>query len=180
MMRVPIWVTAFMFVAGASLAAPSVEGPVRAPRSERPTPSGDWSLQQLERTVEAEVAAEEVQIARHGRGGGGRRGGARSRSRGGFRAGNKRQSLRGGELGRPGRVGDPGGIRGGVHRDVDIDRNVGIHRDVDIHRGVGVVGGRGVVYGGGDWDDDDDELEAALLGGVVGMGVGALINDSQY
>jgi hypothetical protein len=110
------------------------------------------------------VTAEEVQIARKGRRGGGKRGGARSKNRGGFRAGNKRQAFRGGELGRPG---DPGGLRGGIRRDVDIDR------DVDIHRGVGVVGDV-------DWDDDDDELEAALVGGVAGMGIGALLRDSEY
>ena len=28
--------------------------------------------------------------------------------------------------------------------------------------------------------DDDDELEAALIGGVVGLGIGSLINNSQY
>jgi hypothetical protein len=189
MMRVPIWATAFIFVAGASLAAPALDAPMRAPQPERPTLSEDWGLEALELAAEEELTAEAFQIAGKRRGGGGKRGGARSKSRGGFKAGNKRQALRGGKagrpgrvgdpgglrggkVGRPGRVGDPGGVRGGVHRDVDIDRRV------DVDRRVGVVGGG--YYGGGDWDDDDDELEAALLGGVVGMGIGAMLNDSQY
>jgi hypothetical protein len=185
MTRVPIWATAFMFVAGASLAAPSLEDPARVPRSERLTPSGDQSLQELVRPVEGEMAAAEgVQIARKGRGGGGKRGGSKRKNRGGFKSGNKRNALRGGEPGRPGRVGDPGGIRGGRvggvgrvgdpggirgGRDVDIDRNVDIDRDVDIHGGYGY-----------DDDDDGNELGAALLGGVVGMGIGSLLTERSY
>jgi hypothetical protein len=82
-----------------------------------------------------------------------RRGAKRKRS-GGFKSGNKRHELRGGEPGRAGRPGDPGGLRG------DLDRNVDIDRDIDF-------------------DDDDDELTAALIGGVVGLGVGAAIADSD-
>jgi hypothetical protein len=149
-----------MFVAGASLAAPTVGDLVPVSRSERPAPSDDWSMRQLERSVECEVDAGEVQIAGKKRRGGGKRGGAKSKNRGGFKAGNERQALRAGEPGRPGRPGDPGGPRGDVRRDVDIDR--------DVH-----------VHGHGDWDDDDDELKAAIVGGVVGMGVGALISDSE-
>ena len=102
-------------------------------------------------------AAEEFVIAGKRRKGGGHRGGARSRNRGGFSKGNRAHANRHvGEPGRAGRPGDPGGLRGGAHRDVDV------HRDVDIDRDV-------------DFDDDDDEAKAALLGGVIGLGVGAMI-----
>jgi len=156
MMRLPIWATAFVLVAGASLAAPSVDVPMREPQPERPTLSAGSSLEEFVLPIEEELAAEGVQIARKAHGGGGHRGGARSKSRGGFKNGNKRHAQRhAGEPGRPGRPGDPGGLRGG-----NVDRNVNVH-------------------GGGDWDDDDDEARAALLGGVVGLGVGAMINDGD-
>jgi hypothetical protein len=167
MRRVPIWATAFMFVAGASLAAPSLDAPMRAPQPERPTLSDDGGLEALAQSVDEEMAAEAFQIAGKGRGGGGKRGGGKRKSRGGFKSGNKRSGLRGGEPGRPGRVGDPGGIRGGR-----IDRDVNIDRDVDVHGGG--------HWDDDDWDDDDDELEAALIGGVVGLGIGSLINNSEY
>jgi hypothetical protein len=193
MMRVPIWATAFALVAGGSLAAPSpsLEFPVRAPRPERATLSEDWSSDAPVLTFEEEVAAEEIVIARKSRKSGGSRGGASRKNRGGFKSGNKRHAnrhagepgrpgrpgdpggLRGGEPGRPGRPGDPGGLRGGEpgrpgrpgdpdvrnvrHGDVDVDRRVDVDRDIDI-------------------DDDDDELGAALLGGVVGLGIGSMLN----
>jgi hypothetical protein len=181
MMRVPIWATAFALVAGGSLAAPSLDVPMRAPRLEQPTLSEDSSLEAPAWAVEEEVTAGAVQIAGKRRGGGGRRGGAKRRNRGGFRSGNSRNALRGGEPGRPGRVGDPGGLRGGEPGRVGDPgglRGGRVDRNVNVRGGnVNVRGGN--VYGGGDWDDDDDELEAALIGGVVGLGIGSLINSSE-
>jgi hypothetical protein len=160
MMRVPIWAITLMFVASMALAAPpSLELPVPAPQPERPELSEDWSLEELVLPAEEEVTAGEVVIARKRGKSGGHRGGARHKNRGGFSAGNHRHANRHvGEPGRAGRPGDPGGLRGGAHRDVDV------HRDVDIDRDV-------------DFDDDDDEAKAALLGGVIGLGVGAMIAD---
>jgi hypothetical protein len=185
MMRVPMWATAFVLVAGASLAAPSLDVPMRAPQPERPTLSEDWSLDAFGQPVHEEMAAEGFQIAGKRRGGGGKRGGAKRKSRGSFRAGNKRNALRGGEpgrpgrAGRPGRIGDPGGLRGGeVGRPGRIGDPGGIRGgDVDIR-------GRDIDIDGGDididYDDDDDELGAALMGGVIGLGIGSLLNDSEY
>lgn len=67
-----------------------------------------------------------------------------------------------GRLGRPGRVGDP---------DVRVNaRNVHVDRDVHVH------GRRPVVYHDhDDWWDDDDEGEAALLGLVGGLVIGAMV-----
>ena len=170
MLRIPIWATAFALVAGGSLAAPSPVVPLRAPQPELATLSEDWSLDAPVLTFEEEVAAEEIVIARKSRKSGGNRGGAKRKSRGGFKSGNQRHANRhAGEPGRPGRPGDPGGLRGGEPgrpgRPGDPDvRNVR-HGDVDVDRDVDV-----------DIDDDNDELGAALLGGVVGLGVGSMLN----
>jgi hypothetical protein len=162
MMRIPIWAITLMFVAGVSLAAPpSLELPVRAPQAEQPTLSQDWSLEEFVLSAEEEVTAEEVVIARKRSKKGGKRGGASSKNRGGFKSGNERQAKRAGKPGspgKPGRPGDPGGVRGGVDRDVNVDRDVHVDRDVDF-------------------DDDNDEAKAALVGGIIGLGVGAMIAD---
>jgi hypothetical protein len=180
MMRVPILTSAIVFVASASLAAPSPELPLRAPQAVRPSLTRDWSAEEPLLPLEEEVPAEAIVIAgrKGGRGGGGggggrNRGGASGKNRGGFNKGNARHAGRVGEPGRVGRPGDPGGIRGGV-RDVDVNRNVNV-RGGNVNVGGGGGGG---YYGEGDWDDDDDnnELGAALVGGVVGLGVGSLLN----
>jgi hypothetical protein len=163
MLRIPIWATAFVLVAGASLAAPTLDAaPMPGHRNQAPPLAQADGMSGLLRTVAVEASAGEVQIARKGRGGGGRRGGSRGGHRGGFSAGNNRHV---------GRVGGPGGLgRGGVH-------NTNINRNVNVDRNVGVYGG-----GGGHWDDDDDSGKvagAALLGGVVGLGVGSMINNSN-
>jgi hypothetical protein len=179
MLRVSFWATAFACVAGVSLAAPSVEEPVRVPQPEQPTLSEDWSLEAFAVPLDEVVDAEGYQIAGKGRGGGGKRGGAKKKNRGGFNRGNKRNAgrpgrpgdpggLRGGGPGRPGRIGDPGGIRrGDIDRDVNIDRDIDIDRDVDYD-------------GGGDWDDDDDDMSEAIVGGIIGAGIGSIITNSQY
>jgi hypothetical protein len=184
MLRVSFWATTFACVAGVSLAAPSVEEPVRVPQPEQPTLSEDWSLEAFAVPLEEVVDAEGYQIAGKGRGGGGKRGGAKKKNRGGFNKGNKRNAGRNvgkpgrlgdpggigrvGEPGRPGRIGDPGGIRrGDIDRDVNIDRDIDIDRDVDVDYDD-------------DWDDDDDDMSEAIVGGIIGAGIGSIITNSQY
>ena len=69
--------------------------------------------------------------------------------------------------GRRGRVGGPGG---GIHKNVNVNRNVNVN--ANRRRGGGVV----VVD---DHDDDDHALGAALIGGAIGVGVGAAIANSN-
>ena len=153
-MRAPILATAVALVAGASLASPALEAPVRAPSFEPSALSADSSSEGFEVPIGEVAPAEKIVIARKGRGGGGRRGGARRKSHGGFHAGNRRHANR-----HAGRPGHPGGHHhhhhhGHGHHDLDVDRNI----DVDVN-------------------DNDDKWGAALVGGVVGMGIGAAIND---
>ena len=159
MMRAPILATAFVLVAGASLAAPPLEGPGRAPGIEPRSSPTDWSAEGLV-VPNAEASAGEIVIARKGRGGGGRRGGAMRKSRGGFRGGNRRHAERHG--GRPGVHGDFHGHHhvGHGHHDLDVDRNINVDRDINVN-------------------DNDDKWGAAIVGGVVGMGIGAAINDQS-
>jgi hypothetical protein len=168
MMRIPIWATAFALVAGGALAAPSLEAPIRDPQPvERPTLSEDSSWEELVLPGEDVVAAEEVVVARKNRGGGGKRGGAKSKNRGGFKNGERKHAQRhAGEPGRPGRVGDPD-VRG--RRDVDIRGG-----DVDIDRDVNIRGGGGYYD-----DDDDDDFGDAVVGGIVGMGIGKILFDDE-
>jgi hypothetical protein len=159
MMRVPIWAITLMFVAGTSLAAPpSLELPVRDPQPERPTLSEDWSLEDLVLSAEEEEVTEEFVIAGKRSKRGGSRGGAREKRHGGFKSGSKRQAQRGGDRGGRGRSGGRGGRSGDVDRDVNIDRDVNVDRDVDF-------------------DDDNDVARAAIVGGVIGLGVGAALAD---
>jgi hypothetical protein len=178
MMRVPIWATAFALVAGGALAAPSLDAPIRDPQPEENPALFEYSIwEEFTLPVEDLVAAEEVVVARKARGGGGKRGGAKGKNRGGFRAGDRKHAQRHvGEPGRPGRVGDPGGIRGGIRGgDVDV-RGV----DVNIDRDVNVRGGGGWGGGGGYYDDDDDDdFGDAVVGGIVGMGIGKILFDDQ-
>jgi len=182
MTRVPIWAIAFALVAGGALAAPYLEAPIGDPQPiERPTLSEDSSWGELVLTIDDVVAAEEVVVARKARGGGGKRGGAKSKNRGGFRAGDRKHAQRhAGEPGRPGRVGDPGGLRGGEPGrpgrvgDVDVrGGNVNIDRDVNVRGGGG--------WGGGGYydDDDDDDFGEAVVGGIVGMGIGKMLFDDD-
>ena len=198
MIKATILATALMFVAGASLAVPSRDVPMPATQLGPPTVADYTSPEALANPFGEEMAAEPVQVARKARSKGGKRGGAKRKRSGGFKAGNKRQALRGGEPGRPGRIGDPGGLRGGEPgrpgrigdpgglrggepgrpgrpgdpggiRDVDVRGDVDVRRDVDVDRDVYV--GDDV-----DFDDDDDELGAALMGGVIGLGIGAALS----
>jgi hypothetical protein len=180
-MRIPIWATAFALVAGGALAAPSLEAPIGDPQPvERPTLSDDSSWGELVLFGEDVVAAEGVVVARKNRGGGGKRGGAKSKNRGGFKNGERKHAKRhAGEPGRPGRVGEPGrpgrvgdpDVRG--RRDVDIRGG-----DVDIDRDVDIRGG-GYGGGGGYYDDDDDDFGEAVVGGIVGMGIGKMLFDDE-
>ena len=150
MLRVPIWATVFVLFAGGSLAAPSLHVPLQAPRSERPAPAGDWSLDGLVPPIGEEATAEEIVVARGGRGGG--RGG-------GHRGGGSHRG--GGGIG--------GGHRGGGNFNASHNRNV----NRNVNRGVYYGGG------GGGWDDDDHAAGAALLGAAVGVGVGSMIANDQ-
>jgi hypothetical protein len=170
MLRIPIWATAFALVAGGSLAAPSLDAPIGDPQPEQhPTLSHDSVWEELSLTIDDAVTADEVVVARKARGGGGKRGGARSKNRGGFRKGERKHAQRHvGEPGRPGRVGDVD-VRG--RRDVDVrGGNVNIDRDVNV---------RGGGYGGGYYDDDDDDFGEAVAGGIVGMGIGKMLFDDE-
>ncbi len=69
-MRTPIWVApAFALLAGGALAAPSVEAPIRAPQSERPTfseawkPSEGWALGEFVLPYEAVRTADDPDAA---------------------------------------------------------------------------------------------------------------------
>ena len=64
--------------------------------------------------------------------------------------------------GRPGRVGGRGG---GIHNNVNRNVNVNANR-----RGVVVVD---------DYDDHDHEAGAAIVGGIIGVGIGAAIANSN-
>jgi hypothetical protein len=178
MMRIPIWATAFALVAGGALAAPSLDAPIRDLQPEqRPTLSEDSVWEELALPVDDVVAADGVQVARKARKKGGKRGGAKSKNRGGFRNGERKHAQRHvGEPGRPGRVGDPGGIRGGEPgrpgRVGDVDIRGG---DVDIDRDVNIRGGGGGYYD----DDDDDDFGEAVVGGIVGMGIGKMLFDDE-
>ena len=177
MTRLPIWTTAIALVASGALAAPSLEAPVRDPQpEERPALLEDSVWEELVLPLDDVVASEGVVVARKSRGGGGKRGGAKSKNRGGFKNGNKRHANRhAGEPGRPGRVGDPGGLRGGEPgrpgRVGDVDIRGG---DVDIDRDVNIRGG-----GGGYYDDDDDDFGDAVVGGIVGVGIGKILFDDD-
>jgi hypothetical protein len=60
-------------------------------------------------------------------------------------------------------------VRG--RRDVDVrGGNVNIDRDVNV---------RGGGYGGGYYDDDDDDFGEAVVGGIVGMGIGKMLFDDD-
>jgi hypothetical protein len=154
MLRAPIWVTVFVLFAGGSLAAPSLHVPLQAPRSERPAPAGDWSLDGLVPPIGEEATAEEIVVARGGRGGGrgGHRGGGGGRG-GGMAGGNR------------------GGFSAGHNR--NVNRNVNANRNVNVDRNVNVHGG------GGGWDDDDHAAGAAFLGAAVGAGIGSRIANDQ-
>jgi hypothetical protein len=69
--------------------------------------------------------------------------------------------------GRPGRVGGPGG---GVHKNVNVNANRNVNVNANRRGGVVVVD---------DHDDDDHALGAALIGGAIGVGVGAAIANSN-
>jgi hypothetical protein len=178
MKRVPIWATAFALIAGGALAAPSLEAPIRDPQPvDHPTLSEGSSGGELILPGEDVVSAEGVQIARKkSKAKGGKRGGAKRKNRGGFKNGNRKHAQRhAGEPGRPGRVGDPGGLRGGEPgrpgRVGDVDVRGG---DVNIDRDVRVHGGGGYYD-----DDDDDDFGDAVVGGIVGMGIGKILFDDE-
>ncbi len=114
MRRVSVCAAALALVAGGSLAAPSPEVPAGVTHhSGQPTLSGEWSAGELGLPGAEETATEVFEVAGKRSRGGGRRGGADRKNRGGFKNGNRRNDNR----------------RGG--RDVDIDRDVNI--DVDHH-----------------------------------------------
>jgi len=153
MLRAPIWAAVFVLFAGGSLAAPSLEAPLQAPRSERPAPAGDWSLDGLVPPIGDEATAEEIVVARGGRGGG----------RGGHHGGGHHGGGHHGGMGGENRGGFSAGHNRNGNRNVDVDRNVNVY------------GGGG----GGDWDDDDHAAGAALVGAAVGVGVGSMIANDQ-
>ena len=157
--RTPFWVMACALVAGGALAAPSTHASQPAPRREAPSLSETWTsregsaLEELAQSLRVEVAAEEILVARKGRARGGRRGGARAKNRGGFSRGHERRARRGRDV--------------DVDRRVDVDRNVRVDRDIDAD----------------DLDDaytsDEEKAAAALVGGVIGIGIGKWISESE-
>ena len=177
MMRTQIWTTAFALLAGGALAAPSIDAPLPEPRLEQTASWDGWT--QFEDGALAEsvqpfgsVFPEEgIQIAQRSRSKGGSdrgsdRGGARSKKRGGFSKGNERSAARGGGSARSSRSGERGGgasdsrsgERGG---DRSGDRNVDADDLDDAHM------------------SDKEAVGAALVGGVVGRGVGRMISNSE-
>ena len=68
MLRALIWATVSVLFAGGSLAAPSRHVSLETPRFERPAPAGDWSLDGLLSLMGEEATAEEILVARGGRG----------------------------------------------------------------------------------------------------------------
>ncbi len=166
-MRTPIWTLALVLVAGGALAAPSLDAPERAARVGAPTvsetgiPSDGLALEALEQALRIELGDEGIQLARKERARrGGGRGGSRAKSRGGFSRGGERDARRrGGERGRRG--GEPGRRAGG--RDVNVDRDVDIDAD-DLDAA---------------YTSDEEKAAAALVGGVVGIGIGRRISESE-
>ena len=160
-MRTQIWTTAFALLAGGALAAPSIDAAPREPRLERTaswdgrTPSEDGALVESVQPLGSVLAEEGIEIARKSRSKkGGGRGGARSKSRGGFSKGSERSSGRGG-----------GGARASRSSGRDGDRSVERNIDAD------------------DLDDaytsDEEKAAAAVVGGVIGLGVGRRISESE-
>ena len=157
MNRVLLYLAALTLVSGGSLASTStdvssgavLQSGLPALSAEQPELPAEWSVMAPGQPfTHAAVSEEVIHVA------------------GKFKKGLGRDAGRG----RPGRPGDPGGLRGGGHRDVDIDRRVDIDRDVnvDVDRDIDV-----------DYDDDDHEVGAAL----IGIGIGAAIansNDPDY
>ena len=197
MMRTQIWTTAFALLAGGALAAPSIDAPLPEPRLERTASWDGWT--QFEDGALAEsvqpfgsVFPEEgIQIAQRSRSKeGSDRGGGRSKKRGGFSKGNERSAARGGGSARSSRSGERGGSAGASRSG---ERGGGASDSRSGERGGGASDSRSGERGGdrsGDRKVDADDLDdahmsdkekvgAALVGGVVGRGVGKMINNSE-
>ncbi len=134
MRRVFACATVLAFVAGGSQAASSLDVPLQvADHSELPIFSGDWSAEELGLPVAEETATEAIEVAgKRSRGGGGKRGGASHKNRGGFKNGNERNRN-----------------RHGGDRDVDIDRDVNVDVDFDDNDNSGALVGAVVGIGVG-------------------------------
>ncbi|MDJ0847475.1 MAG: hypothetical protein QNK04_03735 [Myxococcota bacterium] len=161
-MRTPIWTLALVLVAGGALAAPDRTPRLGPPTVSEAVMSGEGlALDTLVQPPPVELADEETQVARKSRASrGGGRGGSRAKSRGGFSRGGERDARRrGGERGRHG--GEPG--RRGGRRDVNVDRDVDIDAD-DLDAA---------------YTSDEEKAAAALVGGVVGIGIGRRISESE-
>ena len=72
------------------------------------------------------------------------------------------------------RSGRVGGRGGGVHN--NVNRNVNANRNVNVNASGYRRGGVVVVD---DHHDDDNEVGVALVGGLIGVGVGAAIANSN-
>jgi opacity protein-like surface antigen len=126
--------TALALIAGASQAASSSDVPLQVTHhSEILKFSGDWSAVELGLPVVEETDTEAFMVAgKRSRGGGGRRGGASHKNRGGFNNGNERHRN-----------------RHGGDRDVDIDRDVNVDVDYDDNDNSGALVGAVVGIGVG-------------------------------
>ena len=161
MSRVLACFTVLALVSGGSLAALSTNVPPRAVLQSElpalseglPALSGEWSAMTPGQPFAEEAVTEVIQVA------------------GRFKKGANRNA------GRPGRVGGPGG---GVHKNVNANRNVNVNANRNVNVNANRRGGVVVVDDHHHYDDDDDhELGAALLGGAIGVGVGAAIANSN-
>jgi hypothetical protein len=172
-MRTQIWTTAFALLAGGALAAPSIDAPLREPRLERTaswdgwTPSEDGALAESVQPFGSVLSEEGIEIARKSRSKeGGGRGGARSKNRGGFSKGGERNARRSGGGASASRSGERGG-------DARASRSGGRGGDRSVDRDIDAD----------DLDDaytsDEEKVGAALVGGVIGLGVGKMISDSE-
>ena len=152
MSRVLACFTVLALVSGGSLAALSTNVPPQAVlQSGLPALSGEWSAMTPAQPFAEEAVTDVIQVA------------------GRFNKGASRNANRSGRV---------GGRGGGVHNNVNRNRNVNVNanRNVNVNASGYRRGGVVVVD---DHHDDDNEVGAALVGGLIGVGVGAAIANSN-
>ena len=161
MSRVIACFTVLVLVSGGALAALSANVPPRAVLQSElpalseglPALSGEWSAMTPAQPFAEETLTEVIQVA------------------GRFNRGASRNANR------PGRVGGRGG---GVHNNVNRNRNRNVN--VNANRNVNVNASgyrRGGVVVVDNHDDHDNAAGAAIVGGLIGVGVGAAIANSN-
>jgi len=161
MSRVLACFTVLALVSGGSLAALSTNVPPQAVLQSGlpalseglPALSGEWSAMTPAQPFAEEAVTDVIQVA------------------GRFNKGASRNANRSGRVG-----GRGGGVHNNVNRNRNRNVNVNANRNVNVNASGYRRGGVVVVD---DHHDDDNEVGAALVGGLIGVGVGAAIANSN-